>query len=98
MRHAAKVRDVSVNDVFMTALLHGAAAYHRAEGRPASTLNTTFVVSTRSDRAEGGNAFTPVRVTLPAGDRTIDDRLTEVSRRVAEQRDSVSGAYTSSDV
>jgi diacylglycerol O-acyltransferase / wax synthase len=81
----------SVNDVFMAALAQAAARYHEAEGAAVDVFNATFVISTRSDSAEGGNSFSPVRVGLPARPMPARDRLAAVQERVAETRSSFSG-------
>ena len=91
VRRAAKALDASVNDVFMTGLINGAAAHHEARDQPAESFNTSFVVSTRTDSAEGGNSFTPVRVRVPAGPMTPVERLRAVQERVKQQRSAVHG-------
>ncbi len=91
VRKAAKALDASVNDVFMTGLINGAVAHHDKRDQPAEAFNTSFVVSTRTDSAEGGNSFTPVRVRVPAGPMTTIDRLRAVQERVQQQRSAVHG-------
>ncbi len=91
VKRAAKALDASVNDVFMTGLINGAVAHHEARGRPAEAFNTSFVVSTRTDSAEGGNSFTPVRVQVPAGPMSVEDRVRAVQERVGQQRSKVYG-------
>lgn len=81
----------SVNDVFMTGLVNGAVAHHEARGKQAVAFNTSFVVSTRADDAEGGNSFTPVRVRVPAGPMPAVERLAAVQSAIARQRASVRG-------
>lgn len=91
VRRAGKALGGSVNDVFMTGLVNGAVAHHEARGRPAEAFNTSFVVSTRSDSAEGGNSFTPVRVEIPAGPMSAAERVRAVQERVHHQRSTVTG-------
>ena len=56
---AAKGLGGSLNDWFLTGVVNGVVAYHDERGVPLRTLNTSFVVSTRADKAIGGNSFTP---------------------------------------
>ncbi|MDH3678913.1 MAG: WS/DGAT domain-containing protein [Acidimicrobiia bacterium] len=91
VKAAAKALDASVNDVFMTGLINGAVAHHDARDQPAEAFNTSFVVSTRTDSAEGGNSFTPVRVQVPATPMSTVERLRAVQERVERQRSSVHG-------
>ena len=58
---AAKALGGSLNDWFVTGIVNGAVRYHDQRGVPLRTLNTSFVVSTRNDRAIGGNSFSPTR-------------------------------------
>jgi diacylglycerol O-acyltransferase / wax synthase len=67
VRRAATALGVSINDVFVTAVLRGAATYHRLHDRPVDELRVAIPVSTRSDTKAGGNAFSPTRVLLPSG-------------------------------
>jgi diacylglycerol O-acyltransferase / wax synthase len=68
IRAAATTFGVSVNDIFVTATLRGAASYHRIHGQPVSELRVAIPVSTRSDGIAGGNAFSPTREVLNSGD------------------------------
>jgi WS/DGAT/MGAT family acyltransferase len=90
-KRVAKALDASINDVFMTGLVGGAVAYHEARGVPVSAFNTSFVVSFRQDRAEGGNSFSPVRVRVPGAVMPPVERLRAVQERVGRQRDSFRG-------
>ena len=58
---------------------------------PLRTLNTSFVVSTRADKAIGGNSFTPTRFTAPAGPLEPAERLKVLSAAMADKRAEVSG-------
>ncbi|QGG94784.1 wax ester/triacylglycerol synthase domain-containing protein [Actinomarinicola tropica] len=68
VRTAATRTGTSVNAVFVTAVLRGAASYHRQHGEQIAELRVAVPVSTRHDSRTGGNAFAPIRVVLPAGD------------------------------
>ncbi len=79
----------SLNDLFVTAALGGAATYHRAKGVEPGELRVTMPVSTRrerSDRSMTGNAFAPVRVLLAAGIEDPAARFRSTRDRLAEAR------------
>ncbi len=64
---AAKALGGSLNDFFVTGAAGGAGAYHRALGVEVETLRMAMPVSTRKDKAAGGNSFVPTRELVPAG-------------------------------
>ena len=47
LRKAAKTRDCTVNDAFLTAVAHGFALYHQRHGKPVDRLRTTIPVDIR---------------------------------------------------
>lgn len=86
-RAAATAADVSINDVFVTATLRGAAAYHRLLGTPVDDLRVAVPVSTRRGGEAGGNAFSPTRVVLPSGEsHTAGAHLHAVSQRMNQTK------------
>jgi WS/DGAT/MGAT family acyltransferase len=89
---AAEALDGTVNDFFVAGAVDGAISYHRQRGASLDALNITFVVSTRDDTAIGGNAFTPVRVQIPAEPVDAKERFHSVSARLAARRGEVHGA------
>jgi WS/DGAT/MGAT family acyltransferase len=88
---AAKALGGSLNDLFVTGAVDGVVGYHAARGVELTTLRTSFVVSTRNDTAIGGNSFTPVRISVPAGPMAPDRRFHEIGARMREKREGVSG-------
>nr|WHW29233.1 putative wax ester synthase/acyl-CoA:diacylglycerol acyltransferase [uncultured bacterium] len=68
----------TINDAFMAGLAEAAHRYHVAHGVDIETVNSSFVLSTRTDKKAGGNAFTPVPVKLPAGEMEPADRISAV--------------------
>ncbi len=68
----------TINDAFMAGLAEAAHRYHVAHGVDIDTVNSSFVLSTRTDKKSGGNAFTPVPVKLPAGEMDPADRVAAV--------------------
>ncbi len=91
LKVATKAVGASINDGFVAALAHAAVAYHVDRGVSFETLNTSFVVSTRTDHKAGGNAFTPVPVQVPADDMTIRSRVGAVRAILSEARERVDG-------
>ena len=89
---AAETLGGTVNDFFVAGAIDGAISYHRQRGASLEALNITFVVSTRDDAAIGGNAFTPVRVQIPAEPLDTKERFHSVSARLSARRGEVHGA------
>ncbi len=88
---AAKALGGSLNDWFVTGAVNGVVGYHDERGVPLTSLRTSFVVSTRTDRAIGGNSFTPSMVTVPAGPMDAQQRFKEISERMQVKRSEVKG-------
>jgi hypothetical protein len=96
---AAKALGGSLNDLFVTGAALGALAYHADRSTPVEALNMTFVVSTRADRAMGGNAFTPVPFQVPGGDaKGAEERFEQIRDLMAERRRGVSGRGAMSSI
>jgi len=75
---AAKALGGSLNDFFVAGAAGGAGAYHRALGEPVETLRMAMPISTRTDKAAGGNSFVPTRELVPAGIEDPVERFTAV--------------------
>jgi len=88
---AAKQLGGSLNDWFVTGLVNGAIAYHDERDVPLTSLRTSFVVSTRTDRSIGGNSFTPTRLSVPAGPMEPPQRFAAISAAMREKREGVRG-------
>src|SRR5437764_2359869 len=82
VKRAAKGLGGTVNDLYVTALAGGAAAYHRAKGADADQLRMTMPVNVRDDKSAGGNAFSPARLLIPAGERDPAARFAAVHERL----------------
>lgn len=80
---AAKELGGSLNDLFVTAAAGGAGAVHRAAGLPIDELRISMPVSTRTDKAAGGNAFTPTRVLVPVAIEDPVARFQAIRDRLA---------------
>ena len=91
VKAAGKALGGTVNDVFVTGAVEGAVRYHDARATPLEALNISFVVSTRDDKAIGGNSFTPTLLQAPAGEMTIGERFSELQERMVAKRNAVKG-------
>lgn len=96
LKAAAKKNGGTVNDAFMAGLTDGAVRYHSKRDTTVDMLNTSFVVSTRSDNKIGGNSFTPVLVQVSGAPTTPASRVrsvhaaTETARAEASKGGSIS--------
>ena len=91
-KRAAKAMGGSVNDFFVAGAAMGALAYHAERNTPVEAINLTFVVSTRTDKAMGGNSFTPVPLQVPGGEvGSPQERFTQLLELMAERKNAVSG-------
>jgi WS/DGAT/MGAT family acyltransferase len=90
-RGAAKNLGGSLNDFFVTGAALGALKYHEFAGVEAPFFNATFVVSTRADRAAGGNAFTPSVVRIEGGKMDPADRFAAIRDAMGGRRGEVTG-------
>jgi diacylglycerol O-acyltransferase / wax synthase len=88
---AAKRLGGSINDLFIAGAVNGVIAYHELAGAPIEVVNLSFVVSTRTDKAIGGNSFTPTRLQVPGGPMPPADRLADVRDRMVAKRAEVTG-------
>jgi WS/DGAT/MGAT family acyltransferase len=86
VKSAAHALSGTVNDVFVTGVAGGIAAYHRASGADVGELRMSMPLSTRTDKSSGGNAFLPVRVLVPAGEPDPRARFTAVHDRLARTK------------
>lgn len=87
----------TLNDAFLAGLAEAGHRYHLERGIHLTTLNSSFVLSTRTDRNAGGNAFTPVPVKLPAGAMEPAERVaavvaaTEAAKNEAQRTGGMTG-------
>ena len=89
VKKAGKALGGSINDVFVTGAALGALEYHAERNTPLDGLNATFVVSTRTDDAIGGNSFTPAVLRIPGHAADPQKMFTELQERMAARRDEV---------
>ena len=88
---AAKRLGGSLNDWFVTGAVNGVIGYHDERDVELHSLNTSFIVSTRTDRAIGGNSFTPSRLTVPAAPMDAAERFRAISEAMQAKRADVTG-------
>ncbi len=90
LKLASKRVDVTINDLFLAGMVEGAVRYHADRNVDVDAFNTSFVLSTRKDKAIGGNSFTPVPVQVPGAPMPLIDRVLDISARVAQKREGMS--------
>ena len=97
LKRIGKLGGGTVNDAFLAGLAEAAHRYHVARGAELHRVNSSFVLSTRTDKKAGGNAFTPVPVKLPAGEMEPAERVaaivaaTETAKTQAERTGGMTG-------
>jgi len=102
-RSAAHRLGGTLNDLYVTGVVRGVAAYHRSRGVRVEELRMSMPISTRTDKSSGGNAFTPIRVLVPTDAvdpvehfRAVQDRVGMVKgKRALSLADSFTGVLTS---
>lgn len=75
---AATRHDVTVNDWFVAGAARAAGEYHRQLGSPVEELRMAMPISFRTDRAIGGNAFSPSLSHVPCADLPVAEHLAAV--------------------
>lgn len=86
---AAGAADVSVNDVFVTGLCRGLAAWHEAHGLRLGALRMGMPINARRDGGptRGANQFVPTRFEVPLATTDVREHLQQVHGLVRAQRD-----------
>jgi WS/DGAT/MGAT family acyltransferase len=86
LKAAGQRMNASINDMFVAGTVIAALRYHDKRGATVNALNISFVVSTRTDSAIGGNSFSPTRLQAPGGEMTLEERVADLRDRMAEKR------------
>ena len=73
-RASARHLGGTLNTAFLTVATEAASCYHAQLGVPVESLRASMAISTRVD-GSGANAFSLVRMLVPAGDIPIDERF-----------------------
>lgn len=92
LRAAGKRLGGSVNDVFVAGSAVGVSRYHEERNAVAESYNLSFIISTRSDDAAGGNSFTPIPFSVPAEPKSALEMFHVVQAEMANKRDAAMGA------
>ncbi|WP_420453279.1 wax ester/triacylglycerol synthase domain-containing protein [Ilumatobacter sp.] len=87
LKRIGKLGGGTVNDAFLAGLAEAAHRYHAERDVEIATINTSFVISTRTDARAGGNAFTPVPVKLPAGAMGAAERVASIVAATESAKD-----------
>lgn len=90
LKAAAKSQGASINDAFMAGLTDGAVRYHAKRDVTVDKINTSFVISTRSDNNIGGNSFTPVLVQVSGTPTTPALRVRGIQAVTEQAREKAS--------
>ena len=86
MKAAAKKRDVTINDLFVTAAARAAGEVHRRAGQPVEELRMAMPMSTRDDKSAAGNAFSLTRSLVPVDIDDPETHLKAVHQLLTETR------------
>jgi WS/DGAT/MGAT family acyltransferase len=90
-RAAAKHLGGTLNTAFVTIAAHASARYHLEQGAPVEALRSSMAVSTRNDDS-GANAFSLVRLLVPAADMPIDERFRAIQEATAAAMAAAAGS------
>ena len=91
LKAASKRVDATINDLFLAGMVEGAVRYHGDRDVEVEAFNTSFVLSTRTDDAVGGNSFTPVPVQVPGAPMPLADRVADISELLSAKRERMTG-------
>lgn len=90
LRSAANARGITLNELFVAACVDASVRQHDRADAYLSDLQTSVVISTRSDDDDSAsNSFVPIAVALPGTGAAIDERLGELRRQIQAKRDDV---------
>ena len=76
---AAKRLGGTLNTAFLTIATDAASAYHVEQGSPVEALRASMAISTRTE-SSGANAFSLVRMLVPTGEMSLDERFHEIDQ------------------
>lgn len=100
MKAQAKDRNVSINDLFVTACAQAALHYHAEHDTNLDHVLATVVINLAQD-ADGAsdqeNAFVPVAIEIPGCRANLDERLESVRSAVKAKRELLAGKTSALD-
>lgn len=76
---AAKRLGGTLNTAFLTIATDAASAYHVEHGSPVEALRASMAISTRTE-SSGANAFSLVRMLVPTGEMSLDERFRSIDQ------------------
>jgi diacylglycerol O-acyltransferase len=85
-KKAAHALGGTLNDLFVTGVAGGVAAYHHSHDAHIDDLRMAMPVNTRQDKSAGGNSFAPMRVLIPAGIEHPAERFAAIHDRLSATR------------
>ncbi len=91
LRNAGKRLGGSVNDVFVAGSAIAVANYHAERGVAADSYNLSFIISTRSDSAAGGNSFAPIPFSVSGRPMSALEMFEAVRDEMAHKLDTSGG-------
>ena len=90
LKRAAAHREMKINELFVVACAEAAMAQHARAGVDIHELNTSVVISTRTDdHPAQTNSFVPVAVTLPADEAGVEHRIDALRAQIQLKRNEV---------
>ncbi len=87
LRAASKRLGGSINDVFVAGSAIAASRYHEERNTPVEAFNLSFIISTRSDNAAGGNSFAPIPFSVTGTPLSAVEMFEEVKTTMAAKRE-----------
>jgi hypothetical protein len=81
VRRSAKELGGTINDLFVAAIVGGAAQYHAVRHESVDEFRVSIPLNTRSDKSVGGNVFVPARALLSASPDPVA-RFAAISERL----------------
>lgn len=88
LKAAASERDLRINELFVAACVDAAVRQHDRAEVHLPDVSTSIVISTRDDEDDdASNSFVPTAVRIPGTGAGLDERIDELRRQVAAQRD-----------
>lgn len=76
----------SINDLFVAGSVLAAARYHAERHASVHAFNLSFIISTRTDDAAGGNSFAPVPLSIPGAEMSAIETFELVRDTIALKR------------
>ena len=86
LRAASKRLGGSINDLFVAGSVLAASRYHVERDTPVDMFNLSFIISTREDKAAGGNSFAPVPFSVTGEPLSPKESFVAVQQAMAEKR------------